>query len=51
MAATMKDPRNFFSRGTAAQFEFVFSLYEDAVRLKASQKNKKEEEFIKLDKW
>ncbi|KAG7156566.1 uncharacterized protein LOC121853418 [Homarus americanus] len=50
-AAAMKDPRTFFSQGTAAQFEFVHDLYEEAVKLKAEQKNKKAEEYLKLDKW
>ncbi|KAK4301843.1 hypothetical protein Pmani_026035 [Petrolisthes manimaculis] len=50
-AATMKDPRTFFAQGTAAQFDYVYNLYEEAVKLKAEQKNKKPEEYIKLDKW
>lgn len=51
MAANMKDPRTFFSVGTPAQYEYVFSLYEEAVKLKALQKNKKVADFLKLDKW
>ncbi|XP_063597781.1 uncharacterized protein LOC134774325 [Penaeus indicus] len=51
MAETMRDPRTFFSQGTAAQFNYVIGLYEEAVKLKAEQKNKKPEEFLKLDKW
>ena len=51
MAATMKDPRVFFTKANSAQFEFVFGLYEDAVKLKAQQKTKKVEDFCKLDKW
>lgn len=51
MSATMKDPRTFFTKGSAAQFEYVLGLYEDAIKLKANQKNRKEEEFLKLDKW
>ncbi|XP_071552569.1 uncharacterized protein Amun [Panulirus ornatus] len=50
-AAAMKDPRTFFTQGTAAQFAYVYNLYEEAVKLKAEQKNKKPEEFLKLDKW
>ncbi|XP_064085862.1 uncharacterized protein LOC135200992 isoform X1 [Macrobrachium nipponense] len=50
-ATALKDPRNFFKQGTAAQFTFVIGLYEEAVKLKAEQKNKKPEEFLKLDKW
>ena len=51
MAATLRDPRVFFSQGSAAQFDYVMGLYEEAVKLKAEQKNKKPEEFLKLDKW
>lgn len=50
-AAAMKDPRTFFTQGTAAQFDYVYNLYEEAVKLKAEQKNRKPEEFLKLDKW
>ncbi|KAK7072507.1 hypothetical protein SK128_014839 [Halocaridina rubra] len=50
-AAAQKDPRTFFKQGNAAQFNFVLGLYEEAVKLKAEQKNKKTEEFLKLDKW
>lgn len=51
MAATMKDPRTFFTHGTPAQFDYVFNLYEDAVKLKAEKKNKKVADYLKLDKW
>jgi len=51
MASIMRDPRTFFTEGSPSQFEFVFSLYDEAVKLKASQKNKKVEEYCKLDKW
>lgn len=47
----MKDPRVFFSEATSAQFEYVFSLYDQALKLKAEQKNKNVAEFIKRDKW
>ncbi|XP_053655462.1 uncharacterized protein Amun [Cherax quadricarinatus] len=50
-AAAMKDPRTFFTQASSAQFEYVYNLYEEAVKLKAEQKNKKPEEFLKLDKW
>ena len=50
-AAAMKDPRTFFTQGTTAQFDFVYNLYEEAVKVKAEQKHKKPEEVIKLDKW
>ncbi|KAG0718831.1 hypothetical protein GWK47_007473 [Chionoecetes opilio] len=50
-ANTMKDPRTFFTQGTASQFEYVYLLYEEAVKLKAVQKNRKPEEFLKLDTW
>lgn len=50
-AAALKDPRTFFTQATPAQFAYVYNLYEEAVKLKAEQKNKKTEEFLKLDKW
>ena len=51
MSLNMKDPRTFFSSGTPAQFDYVYNLYEEALKLKAHQKNKKLPEFLKLDKW
>ncbi|XP_018018639.1 uncharacterized protein LOC108675159 [Hyalella azteca] len=51
MAANMKDPRTFFTSGTPAQYEYVYNLYEEAVKLKAIQKNKKVADYLKLDKW
>ncbi|CAG0881739.1 unnamed protein product [Darwinula stevensoni] len=48
--ASMKDTKTFFEKGTPAQFEYVLSIYDDALRLKAEQK-KKPEELLKLDKW
>merc|ERR1739838_251950 len=51
MAATKKDPRIFFTVGSSQQFECVLNLYEEAVKLKAEAKNKKPEEFLKLDRW
>jgi len=47
----MKDPRQFFTAGTPAQYEYVLNLYEEALKLKAEQKNKKVADFIKLDRW
>ena len=47
----MKDPRVFFAEGSPAQFEYVFKLYDEALQLKAVQKNKKVADFMKLDKW
>ncbi|KAA0185716.1 hypothetical protein HAZT_HAZT010627 [Hyalella azteca] len=47
----MKDPRTFFTSGTPAQYEYVYNLYEEAVKLKAIQKNKKVADYLKLDKW
>ena len=44
------DTKTFFEKGTPAQFEYVLSIYDDALRLKAEQK-KKPEELLKLDKW
>lgn len=51
MAATKKDPRIFFTQGSCHQFEHILNLYEEAVKLKAESKNKKPEEFLKVDRW
>jgi len=51
MAATKKDPRIFFTLGSCQQFEHILNLYEEAVKLKAESKNKKPEDFLKLDRW
>ncbi|KAI4504282.1 hypothetical protein M0802_000753 [Mischocyttarus mexicanus] len=49
--ASAKDSSAFFTRGTANQFEHVFKLYPQALRLKAERKTKKPEDLIKLDNW
>lgn len=49
--ASVKDTATFFAEGTALQFEHVFKLYPQALRLKADHKSKKPEELIKLDNW
>jgi hypothetical protein len=49
--ASVKDPATFFAEGTSVQFEHVLKLYPEALKLKADQKNKKEEELMKLDNW
>lgn len=49
--ASVKDTATFFAEGTATQFEHVFKLYPQALRLKADHKSKKPEELIKLDNW
>merc|ERR1719259_1477876 len=51
MTANMTDSRTFFTDGTPAQYEYVYSLYEEALKCKASQKNKKEADYVKLDRW
>ncbi|MCL4126466.1 UNVERIFIED_CONTAM: hypothetical protein GTU68_064716 [Idotea baltica] len=51
MAATMKDPRTFFVQGSVVQYEYVLGLYEEAIKLKAKQKNKNFEDLLRLDKW
>jgi hypothetical protein len=45
------DTATFFSKGTHEQFEFVLSLYTEAVKLKAERKHKRPEELIRLDAW
>ncbi|XP_065580233.1 uncharacterized protein LOC136040086 isoform X2 [Artemia franciscana] len=49
--AVVRDTSAFFLRGTASQYEHVFNLYQEALKLKAQEKNKKPEELIKLDNW
>jgi len=41
----------FFEQGTHAQFEFVFSKYDEAMHAKAHNKSSKPETLLKLDKW
>lgn len=55
---TMAEPSDsslaFFSKGTPKQWEFVYELRKDVIRLKADQRSSKKggpEEFIKLDNW
>ena len=51
MSANMRDPSQFFQYGSAKQYEFILGKYEEALKLKAHQKNKKFEDILKLDKW
>lgn len=48
---SVKDTATFFTHGDSKQYEFVLSLYPQALRLKAKEKNKKPEELMKLDAW
>eukprot|EP00095_Tigriopus_kingsejongensis_P010124 maker-scaffold75_size407189-snap-gene-1.14 protein:Tk10124 transcript:maker-scaffold75_size407189-snap-gene-1.14-mRNA-1 annotation:"GI16319" len=43
--------RNFFESGTLAQFEYVLTLYDKCLKVKAEAKSQKPENIIKLDKW
>ena len=49
--ANVKETSSFFTHGNARQYEFVLSLYPQALKLKAQEKNKKPEELMKLDAW
>lgn len=49
--ASVKDTATFFTHGDSKQYEFVLSLYPQALKLKAKEKNKKPEELVKLDAW
>ena len=49
--SSVKETATFFTHGTSSQYEFVLSLYPQALRLKAKEKNKKPEELMKLDAW
>lgn len=49
--ATVKETATFFTHGNCKQFEFALSLYPQALKLKAKEKNKKPEELMKLDAW
>lgn len=51
MATSINKTSNFFSDGTAEQFQHVMNLYPQVLKLKAQSKNKKPEELIKLDNW
>jgi len=49
--ASVKDTGALFTHGNASQYEFALSLYQQALKLKAQEKNKKPEEMLKLDTW
>lgn len=49
--ASVKETAVFFTHGDSKQYEFVLSLYPQALLLKAKEKNKKPEEMMKLDAW
>lgn len=49
--ATAKDTSTFFLEADAKDFDSVFKLYPQALKLKAEQKTKKPDELIKLDNW
>ena len=49
--ASARDTATFFTEGSASQFQYVLSLYPQALKLKAERKTKKPEELIKLDNW
>lgn len=49
--ASVKDTGTLFTHGNASQYEFALSLYQQALKLKAQEKNKKPEEMMKLDTW
>lgn len=51
MAGGLRDTRTFFTKGSAAEWEYILSIYKEALKLKAQQKNKKPEELLKLDCW
>jgi len=42
---------DFFENGTAGQFEFVLTKYDETLRAKAESKNSKSDTLLKLDKW
>merc|ERR1711953_274717 len=49
--ASKMNTRVFFAEATTQQFDFVSTLYDKALRLKAESKSSKPENVIKLDKW
>lgn len=49
--ATAKDTSTFFLEGNADDFDSVFKLYPDAIKLKSEQKIKRPDELLKLDTW
>lgn len=51
MASVKTDTGSFFLQGNSKQFDYVLKLYPEVLKLKATIKNKKPEELIKLDDW
>jgi hypothetical protein len=50
--ASVKETGSFFTHGDSKQYEFVLSLYPQALKLKAKEKKlKKPEDLLKLDAW
>merc|ERR1712018_919030 len=49
--ASKMNTKDFFADGTTQQFDFISTLYDKALRLKAESKSSKPENVIKLDKW
>merc|ERR1712029_216103 len=49
--ASKMNTKVFFAEATTQQFDFVATLYDKALRLKAESKSSKPENVIKLDKW
>merc|ERR1711976_795882 len=43
--------QKFFESGTPTQYDWVLTLYDQCLRLKAESKSSKPENVIKLDKW
>jgi hypothetical protein len=50
--ASVKETGSFFTHGDSKQYEFVLTLYPQALKLKAKEKKlKKPEDLLKLDAW
>jgi hypothetical protein len=43
--------RDFFAEGTPTQMEWVLTLYDQCLKIKAESKSKKPDNIITLDKW
>merc|ERR1712018_903296 len=49
--ASKMNTKDFFADGTTQQFDFISTLYDQALRAKAESKSSKPENVVKLDKW
>lgn len=51
ISSIRKDTGSFFAHGNSKQFDYVLKMYPEVLKLKATTRNKKPEELIRLDDW